>query len=765
MGRQSKITYYSNLSVKKNAEKNKVSEAAIRDYIKRNAIDRNGERKVKIIEECRAFLKDKPKSTKTDIHKKTGHSLATIRKYWTYISTDTPFTDFGNYKTKNNQESQETILEPKGNGKELMSSAIKDIYKILQEVDRADVKELSDFFNTNAHLPLLCIGNGGAQRHFLSLLYGMNGGVGLPITPYMLPSLSEKAIKGSKAMLLSSGGGNRDILYATEKLLAIHADTPNNVACITRKRESKMMDLFNLSKSKSFLFFEKEKSNNKRRIEEPFISVRGKFYQNALLYRAFSGNTISDKIKVNLDPNHCYSYRLNRIGKHTPSFKQINHVRILYGGYGYPVAADMESFLAETGLLSATLTDYRDYCHGRFIFESNHTQNHKEPRKESDVAVVLLITPREENIANQILSDVIPARTPIIIIRTEHNSALASIDLQIKANVLLCDIGEKHFGINPQSPQNYSNTPKDFPRGKVRFEGDFRRWGTHTIIEPDRTHIESLKAEIDNYLQKEEENSRDLEILPSVIKIDIYKPSPESYDVSKYQSIAFRRNFDTHKGALMPFGNMNQGFPYKIGKHSFHTSESAYICGLFSDNTPEHMAVQEELIKETNGYAAKKEVRHKHQSISRKDWESFNVEWMLYIVWQKVKKNKKFRELLMSIPKGVILIENTSLQKVRKDNDTSGFWGARNQDYQQFCKLVGKYIEEAYFYENKAKQEERELTFTNNFCNYGVYHGHNTMGKILSYIKDCLHDAKEPEIDYELLRSKNIYLMGELMKF
>jgi hypothetical protein len=35
------------------------------------------------------------------------------------------------------------------------------------------------------------------------------------------------------------------------------------------------------------------------------------------------------------------------------------------------------------------------------------------------------------------------------------------------------------------------------------------------------------------------------------------------------------------------------------------------------------------------------------------------------------------------------------------------------------------------------------------------------MGKILMIIKECLHNGTEPDIDYDLLRSKEIHFFGE----
>ena len=48
---------------------------------------------------------------------------------------------------------------------------------------------------------------------------------------------------------------------------------------------------------------------------------------------------------------------------------------------------------------------------------------------------------------------------------------------------------------------------------------------------------------------------------------------------------------------------------------------------------------------------------------------------------------------------------------------------------------------------------------------FGSYEGVNCMGKILTICKYCIEHSTEPPIDYELLRSKKIYLLGELLTF
>ena len=104
---------------------------------------------------------------------------------------------------------------------------------------------------------------------------------------------------------------------------------------------------------------------------------------------------------------------------------------------------------------------------------------------------------------------------------------------------------------------------------------------------------------------------------------------------------------------------MNGGFEFMMQGILFPSSEHAYIAGLYSNNTDEHIAAQKELLADSNGHNAKKVVRRKFKEQERGDWYEFNVEWMLYCIWSKVNHCTEFRDLLMAIPQGAIIIEDT----------------------------------------------------------------------------------------------------------
>ena len=275
--------------------------------------------------------------------------------------------------------------------------------------------------------------------------------------------------------------------------------------------------------------------------------------------------------------------------------------------------------------------------------------------------------------------------------------------------------------------------------------------------------IIKLDAAISAMEAEEKENGKKLLLYPAPT-IDTLTRW-EEYDAAKYLCYAFRQKPDLRKGVWVPFGNMNGGFEFDVQGFHFHNSEAAYICGMFSNDNKEQRAVQQQLVENTNGKTAKGDIRYHNEGIARKDWYDFNVQWMIYVVWNKVCNNEKFRELLLAVPDGAIIIEDTSFHNVHKPVDTPIFWGARNKERKEYHSLIEQYVKLTELSSVKAPKKRKIADAYNNFTDYGVFKGSNVMGKILTICRNCWKEGKEPPIDYELLRSKDIYLLGEKLEF
>lgn len=301
-------------------------------------------------------------------------------------------------------------------------------------------------------------------------------------------------------------------------------------------------------------------------------------------------------------------------------------------------------------------------------------------------------------------------------------------------------------------------------RGYLEFNGEIKRINSFKEVEAFvrkyREDVLELPKKVKEDAKQEKENSKVAKM--NQVKhwdIDLYKKD-DTYDCTRMEVVAFRKADDEQDGIEKPFGNMCPGFEFDLNGHHFFGSEQAYICGLFSDGSTMHTKIQEQLQAETNGYASKKKIRSKNENIARpkEDWESFNIEWMKYVVWNKVKGNEAFQKLLLSVPLNAMIVENSTLQTGK----TAEVWGAKNQDLEAARERAVKLLTSSP--NRKVSKEEIQKTY-NSINHIGVYKGQNLMGKILKLCQLALVEGKELDIDYELLKSKNIYLLGELLTF
>ena len=755
MPRISKIKYDPSLTLQENADKNGVKLDAIRYFIKTRGIDREGDRQAEIIARIKAAKESNPKSMAAWADK-ANVGINTLKKYLPVIEGKTKIVE----SKRQRREVKSLIWEDgipavKGDDKHgVMSVRLASLPKVFKTADEEDVKGLHDFLFEHPEKPMLFIGNGGMMDHLGGLLYEMNRGVARCITPLDLASMSDATIKNSRCLIMSAGGRNMDIEYAVNRLKEVN---PENTACYCHFLSEK--SAFNDIPMRVFEF------RKMGYVGEPFISIETKFYRDAILYRAFTGKRASE-IGVSLSQKDCYQYRLNdSAGRLTP-LKRIKSFVVLYSGYSAPAAHDFESVLAETGVAIANITDLRNFCHGRFIQLGNGTRHEsKRPRHtklESDTAAVLFITPRDKDLVNRVRKYAMSAETPVILIESKYNDSRAALDLIIKANVFLSDYEEKGLGINPCDPANYGSIDKRKPKSGIKF-GSVVEAGMK-YYDDTQAKILKLKQKIDGLLEIEHQNTERLKDNPSYLPCptmdDIRKE--ERYDMSKHSCLAFRGKDDMWKDLWIPLGNMNGGFDYEMNGTLFPTSEQAYIAAGFSRNTPMHAEIQRILLN-TNGYLAKHDVRDTYKGYWRKDWGEFNIDWMLYVVWQKVQNNQAFRDILMSIPKGITIIEDVSF-KGKKKVDTDAFWGCRNEDKKAFGKMAREYAKSLNLKTDKATEDaENKLLW--DYCNVGEYVGINAMGKILTIVKECLHDGTEPPIDYDLLNKKGIYLFGKKVLF
>lgn len=234
---------------------------------------------------------------------------------------------------------------------------------------------------------------------------------------------------------------------------------------------------------------------------------------------------------------------------------------------------------------------------------------------------------------------------------------------------------------------------------------------------------------------------------------EIYKASPRIW--------SFKYADDIVNGINLRLSNMLGGYPFKFEGYQWPDSERLYLCGEFSTDTEQDILIQRKLMAAKSGYAAKRFVKTPNKRFVRKDFEEFRLQWMLYVVWQKCQGSIEFQELLMKIPKDVVLVENTTTDK----QGTADVWGCKNKELVNCRKALEQEIKEKNPNMKKKDLEHLVNVETNKIDHVGEWRGQNNIGKILMICRDCLREKAEPPIDYDLLRRSNIYLFGKILTF
>ena len=353
-------------------------------------------------------------------------------------------------------------------GKKLMSELLIDTRKYIEQAEQADVESLRHFLLTNPERPLIAMGHGGAHSSasYAALLYGTNCSLGRVVTPYQANSFSDETLRNSKLLLVSTSLKNQDAVYIADRMIRVNPEY--SCALTMSSEENTIMKRMLKSNSNSVIRHHFDRANG-------FISVNGTFAYFSLLYKAFTGDAdFSRKLALSSESADNYIYRCVDGITTPPDLSTISQFTVLYGSYGEPVAHKMESNMTEAGLASCVISDYRDECHGRFLALSNFISSPKHP--QNDCALVLLVTPREEAVCRNLL-DRLPGHLPIVIIRTDDDTPLGSIDLLYKMSMFTSDFGEKYRHSNPNDPNNLGGIDKRLFRDHVSFREDFRRYG------------------------------------------------------------------------------------------------------------------------------------------------------------------------------------------------------------------------------------------------------------------------------------------------
>ena len=336
------------------------------------------------------------------------------------------------------------MLETKNN--KHMTDTKTTLRAVIDQTISADLNPIRNFLFSNPSEPLIATGSGGAETagEFAALLYGARGGVATSVSPYTLNSYSDAALKTAKVLLVSKGGHNNDIVFATKRALDVNPDKTAAINFSDSDRNEARKIFLKAGSDKCFVVPMKD-------VHDGFVSTGTSLSYFAIFTKIFQPDVDLEKYKTL--PELPFTLCLN---DGTPlsaaDFKSVKSYIILHGSWGRPVANNLEGKLVECGLASAGVYDYRNYCHGRFIFTSNHLE---------DSAVVLFVSPREKDIVARTRA-FLPPTTKLVIIETEHDAPEASLDLLIRATEFYHSVCTA-CGVDPESPKNPGRIDKRKP--------------------------------------------------------------------------------------------------------------------------------------------------------------------------------------------------------------------------------------------------------------------------------------------------------------
>ena len=323
--------------------------------------------------------------------------------------------------------------------------------EILAWAKDQDIESFKRFLEEEPTKPLICIGSGGSFStcKFISLMYSTRKGLGTALTPYSAYSISEDVLSDCKILLVSHSGHNNDITAIAKKCRKINPEWTANLTT----EDGEKNDL-------KKIILPRNSFNYQSGINDRFISINSVTANYALALKAFNRDFTTD---FNIsDDDGIVDYRA------------IHHYIVLFGSWGEPAAFDFESKIVESGIATCAISDYRNFCHGRFILPCNHSGDEKNDKVPNDSVVVMIITPREAPFAKRI-RDYLPDKCKTIILETFAEGAEASLELMLKASLLAGNIATKNK-INPLSSPNYSHIDKRYPK-RIPFISDLKNAG------------------------------------------------------------------------------------------------------------------------------------------------------------------------------------------------------------------------------------------------------------------------------------------------
>ncbi|MBC7297372.1 MAG: HAD hydrolase family protein [Demequina sp.] len=274
-----------------------------------------------------------------------------------------------------------------------------------------DVTALEKFVADVADRPLVAIGSGGSSTacHLAALLHRTRhrrpAHFTTPLDVLSVPAGLHRA----GVFLASASGKNKDVLAAFDACIADEAPA---VAAITLRSANPLKDAAS-SFARARVFAADAPTG-----KDGFLATNSLVATCVLVARAYGFDVAQPKAR----------------GKPVDGsvFEDRHMVQVLHGGWGSPVATDLESKLNESALAAAQLADYRNFGHGRHLWLA---------KRAAETVVVALVTPGTAAIAESTLK-LFPKSIPVVRLETALDGPSGTIDLLLQAFYLVDRVGK-----------------------------------------------------------------------------------------------------------------------------------------------------------------------------------------------------------------------------------------------------------------------------------------------------------------------------------
>ena len=304
-----------------------------------------------------------------------------------------------------------------------------ELRSITATIDWANKQEIASLRHTLlrdiGRFNLVAIGSGGSlvAAAFAAMLHEeVTGRLARFTTP--LEAMIRKPPRDTAALLLSASGSNTDILQVARRLPLIGYES---IAAVSTRNRTRLRATLS------------ERGGIAHEFPIPtgrdgFLATNSLMATMMLLYRA-----TFEECKTTIGDNHAMPTKPKLQGPESALMKKT--IIVLAQGWALPAAMDFESRFSEAALANVSVSDPRNFAHGRHNWLTVHAAN---------TGIVSLETLDSEREATRMLG-FLPEEIEVLRVKTEQEGPEATIDL-VAAVMRLAGQSALERGIDPGRP-------------------------------------------------------------------------------------------------------------------------------------------------------------------------------------------------------------------------------------------------------------------------------------------------------------------------